>query len=170
MLEHNGANPQVRLYEIEAADLAVGTAVYIWHTQAWSFENLPPSYYAIIAEGAAGYAMRAQALAFMRQATIRQNNASLLFAAADAAIASFHAQIENARANRHRMQIHNDNVLGLRLNDTKFAIDQQRIANIQGGIAVAAQLLEREYINQDQAGRIVRTFDDDLLHTPGRDV
>ena len=87
---------------------------FIWHTRSWSLENLPPSYYAI-AEGAAGYAMRAQALAFVRQATLRPDTARLLFAQADAAIASFHAQIENARTNRHRMQIHNDNVLGLRL-------------------------------------------------------
>ena len=96
VLEHNGTNPQVRLYETQVAEFAIGSAAFIWHTRAWSFENLPPTYYAIVAEGAAGYAMRAQAFAFMRQATIRQNNASLLFAQADAAIASFHAQIENA--------------------------------------------------------------------------
>ena len=170
VLEHNGANPQVRLYETQVAEFGIGATAYIWHTRSWSLENLPPSYYAIVAEGAAGYAMRAQALAFVRQATLRPDTARLLFAQADAAIASFHAQIENARANRHRMQIHNDNVLGLRLTDTKFDLDQRRIANVQAGIGLAAHLLDRQYIDQKQAERIVRTFDDDLLHTIGRTV
>ena len=169
-LSTDGNNPQVILYDTQVAQVAIGESVVMWYYRTWSLPALPTIFYPIIAEGAAGYAMRAQALAFMRQATIRQNNASLLFAQADAAIASFHAQIENARANRHRMQIHNDNVMGLRLNDTKFAIDQQRIANIQGGIAVAAQLLDREYITEDQGKRIVQTFDDDLIQGPGATV
>ena len=143
------------------------THVWIWYSQKWSLEILPQTWYPTVVEGAAGFALRAQALAYTRQATLRPDTTRLLFAEAAQMLGRFHAAIEATMVQRQGLQIHNDQATGIKINSTKLALDAARAGNINAAASAAATLRRLNLVDQDEVADIVKSMTDPLFDRHG---
>ena len=154
----NGAlTPIVELTNI-GDDVPNGQTARVWYRFTWRLALLPADFREIIAEGAAGLAMRAQAFAYIRQSTLRPNSAQMLLGQANAMLTSFHAMVEQCRQDHNRLQRINIDLNAIRQTDVNLAIDATEVGNLSATTAAVEYLLRLNLIEHDEAKRITTKY------------